>query len=184
MLSPAQVETLWLTKRSTLLRTAGKILFRFPRLGVDAEDVVQFALLRCLESKAIFREECELTTLMTTIMHNHVVHLQRRQTNFRCNNISLDEVGKNLHDRMPSPFDLAYRKEQTRIFESTADGMRDPEKYKKALRMRLDGYDIDEIAEHIGMNVNTVKVMFHRGRERTQRKAKMTMRFRSRTATA
>lgn len=170
MLSPAQVEQVWNEEYGKLIRSAKGILRKFQYLDhMDAEDVVQWAMMRALESKAEYRGDCSLSTLIVKVMQNHVLTEGRKRINHRSHNIPI-EVVNDLHDFGESPFDVAYHKQKVQILEESSGP------YLQVVQLRMKGNDIEEIAETLKMNQNTVKVVLHRVRMRAKRAARVTKR--------
>ncbi len=133
----------------------------------DASDLAQTVLLKVSRSMEGFRGESSIATwiyrIATNVAHDHVVSSLAKQ---REREILFDEAGS--MDDLPDP--VSSRGEQEFIRSEMNSCIRDlvdrlPENYRAVLLLsEFEEFTNDEIAEILGLSIDTVKIRLHRAR--------------------
>lgn len=129
----------------------------------DACDVTQEAFVRAWRNIASFRVGEPMAPWLYRIAHNLCIdHLRRKP-----NTLSLDvemEEGRDPADKTADPEKAAQDCETRRVINAAIADL--PEKYRAVMLLRHGkGMALEEIAESLGLPLNTVKVHLFRARE-------------------
>ncbi|QJD86117.1 RNA polymerase sigma factor [Cohnella herbarum] len=133
--------------------------FKYLRNHEDAEDAVQEAYSRIFLNLHKFNYSCKLSTWTKHIVKNLCIDMLRRRKSKPCNH--LDE---HIRDEGPTPDQIVVkREEQTRVVH-LVKAM--PDSYRDVFVLRFFGEcSIAEIADHLSMQVSTVKSKLFRGKK-------------------
>jgi RNA polymerase sigma-70 factor (ECF subfamily) len=133
----------------------------------DAEDVAQEAFLRAFRHLSIFRAEAKFSTWLKSITLNEARSRLRRQSVIRI--ASLDEPSNNaispllLRDWREIPSEVIEREEVRQLIQQAIEGL--PDMYRQVFLLRdAEGFDTNETAQALNINVPTVKGRLHRAR--------------------
>jgi RNA polymerase sigma-70 factor, ECF subfamily len=142
----------------------------------DACDVTQEAFVRAYRNIASFRVGEPFLPWLYRIAHNlSIDHLRRRP-----NNLSLDvevEEGREPGGGGNNPEDAAQENETKRLINAAIADL--PPKYRSVMMLRHgQGMPLEEIAEALGLPLNTVKVHLHRAREQMRKRLEHVMEVR------
>jgi RNA polymerase sigma-70 factor (ECF subfamily) len=127
--------------------------------AVDAEDVVQEALVKAIEA---FREQAEISNVdawLFRIAHNAALDFLRRQSRQR--SLSGDEDVTMIAD----PVDEIHQREAAAAGLHTFMRLSVTER-SGVILMDVLGYSLEEIGSITGSSIPAVKAALHRGRER------------------
>jgi RNA polymerase sigma-70 factor (ECF subfamily) len=144
-----------------LFRTARAIL----RDEAEAEDVVQEVYVRAFSKLADFRGESAILTWLTRITLNEArERLRRRKPTVAVDTLENRETAQVI--MLPSaanPEADVARGEIRRILEEAVDDL--PDNFRIVFVMRdVEDCSIEETAQALGLNPNTVKTRLHRAR--------------------
>jgi RNA polymerase sigma-70 factor (ECF subfamily) len=129
----------------------------------DACDVTQEAFVRAYRNLATFRVGEPFAPWLYRIAHNVCIDHLRRKPNTLSLDVEMDE-GRDPADKTASPEDSAQESETRRLINAAIADL--PDKYRAVMLLRHGrGMPLDEIAETLGLPLNTVKVHLHRARE-------------------
>jgi len=133
----------------------------------DAEDVAQEAFLRAFRHLSTFRAEAKFSTWLKSITLNEARSRLRRQSVIRI--ASLDEPSNRvispllLRDWREIPSEVIEREEVRQLIQQAIEGL--PDMYRQVFLLRdVEGFDTNETAQALNINVPTVKVRLHRAR--------------------
>ena len=150
-----------------LLRTTQRIL----RNRQDAEDALQDGLLSAFRKLSGFKGESQFSTWLTRIVINAALMRLRRTRPEGM--VSIDQV-LSPHDQPlattlpasgPNPEEIYERREQLQLFERTLQTL--PKGYRQAVWLRhVQGLQVRETAEALGLRAGTVKSRLSRARLR------------------
>lgn len=139
------------------------------RNETDAEDVAQETFLRAFQNLTKFRGESKFSTWLISIALNEARSQLRRRANIRV--FSLDEPQdpempsspEHLRDERDLPSVVLEREEVQRLLLEAVESL--PKIYKQVFLMReIEGLNINETAEILGISPSLVKVRLHRAR--------------------
>ena len=150
--------------RATLLRGLSRSLSRRGGGEAFAEDVVQEALLKIVESLDTFSGSSKFTTWAMTIATRIGISKLRR-AHFR--NVSLEQIaGENdlsleiVTDPGPTPGETSEREEVLGQLKQLIDS-RLTDKQRRVVQAALSGMPMEEIAARMDSNRNAVYKLFH-----------------------
>lgn len=153
----------------------------------DAEDAVQDALLAAFTHLDQFKGQSEMSTWMTTIVHNCALLQLRRRRNYV--HVSIDEsiggsdslsVAYQLTDQGPNPEDKCQHFELSTCLTRFC-GKLSPT-LRKTFRLRdIEGLSIRETAQILKIPRGTVKAQSARARRKIRELMQRALRPRSRT---
>lgn len=151
------MQNLFLKLKTRLLAVTSNLLIDTN----DAEDAVQETFCRLWQIKDRLANESETTALAITTAKNICIDQLRRKKVVRFEPIDKDSVF--LADR--DPVGLLELKDEYEIVKQMID-MRLSHLQKKILLMKeVDEYEIDEIAQKLGMNNSAVRMNLSRARK-------------------
>ncbi|HEY3266732.1 MAG TPA: sigma-70 family RNA polymerase sigma factor [Armatimonadota bacterium] len=134
----------------------------------DACDVTQEAFVRAYRNIATFRVGEPFAPWLYRIAHNLCIDHLRRKPNTLSLDVEMDE-GRDPKDRCAGPEDAAQESETRRLINAAIADL--PEKYRSVMLLRHGrGMPLEEIAETLGIPLNTVKVHLHRAREQMRQR--------------
>ena len=131
----------------------------------DAHDLVQDTTLRALNNEDCYADNTNFKGWVLTIMHNIFVNQYRRKVR---SNTLIDQTGdlfhlNNSHDSgASSPEGSFTASEITKAINSLPDDLRIP------FSLHVSGYQYNEIADHMGVPMSTIKSRIHMIRKRLQ----------------
>jgi len=133
----------------------------------DAEDLTQSVFLKVSRSLGDFRGDSSLATwiyrIATNTAHDHAMSSFSRQ---RGTELMFDDEGSvdDLHDPETHGTDKEYiRREMNACIRSIVEQL--PEHYRSVLVLSdFEDFTNQEIAEMLGLSLDTVKIRLHRGR--------------------
>ncbi len=129
----------------------------------DACDATQEAFVRAYRNLGSFRVGEPFAPWLYRIAHNVCIDHLRRKPNTLSLDVEMNE-GRDPADKSASPEAAAEEAETRRLINATIADL--PEKYRAVMLLRHGrGMPLDEIAETLGLPLNTVKVHLHRARE-------------------
>ena len=151
--------------RKTLLKGLGHML-RGRNSSIQADDIVQDAMLKILDKLDTFEGRSKFTTWAMTIATRTAISEMRRK---HCQNISLDSMmGDELKFEIVDPDVSASGQEADKntilikLKELIATRLTD--KQRQAVNALLNGLPVEEIASRTGSNRNAVYKLFHDAR--------------------
>lgn len=136
----------------------------------EAEDLTQEVFLKINRGLAGFRAESKLSTWIFRIATNAAMDLRRRKGMIPSLEMAFQEE---IEDDLPEEFHAAKgslqqgieHQEMSACIRALLDGL--PEKYRTILLLgEVEGFTGKEIGEILGLNLTTVKMRLHRGKER------------------
>lgn len=143
----------------------------------DAEDLTQAAMLKVSEGLALFRGEAQLSTWIYRIATNVALdrvrtgHFQFEQESIVANKSAVNgwEAAEDLAEHeCPSAEAMAIRGEMSACIREFVDRL--PASYRAVLVLSdLEGFKNSEIAEILGLSLDTVKIRLHRARNQLKR---------------
>ena len=125
------------------------------RDSYKAEDLKQDVFLRAIRYQDQF-DGRNLKSWLFTIAYNTFINECRRIKKIQENT---EKIVPNIHELCPMPDDGINVNEILQLVDKL------PERFKKAIRMRLDGYTYEEIAVELNVEIGTVKSRIHFGRK-------------------
>lgn len=129
----------------------------------DACDITQEAFVRAWRNIASFRVGEPFAPWMYRIAHNLCIDHLRRKPNTLSLDVEMDE-GRDPADKTADPEQSAQDCETRRIINAAIADL--PDKYRAVMLLRHGrGMPLEEIAEALGLPLNTVKVHLFRARE-------------------
>ena len=117
----------------------------------------------------------QFSTWLRTIAHNTALDTIDAETRARSRLVSLDKEGDHsgaiidvLGDEAATPLEQIVKEEDAEKLEGYIAGL--PDLYKDIARMRLvDGLQYKEIAEELGMELNTIRTRIRRAKEQIEK---------------
>jgi RNA polymerase sigma-70 factor (ECF subfamily) len=134
---------------------------RIVKLDQDAEEVTQDVFYRVLKGLSGFKGESKLSSWLYRITQNLSLNRIRDQRREREDTVGLPE---DLVSSAPAPEKEYEKKEAAEAVNSL------PDRYRKALELYYsDGLSYKEIAEEMGVPINTVKTLISRGKNEAEK---------------
>ena len=137
------------------------------RHSEDAEDATQEVFVRTYEALGQFAGRGSFGAWLRRLTVNHCLNrTQMAATKAAARSYSLDLLAETLPaSRETDPEEMFFRAENRARIQAELDYL--PESQRAALGMRLlDGLSYEEIANIMGVPVNSVRSWLHRGRAR------------------
>jgi RNA polymerase sigma-70 factor (ECF subfamily) len=135
--------------------------FRFLLSREEAEDAVQEVFVKLWKMRSGLSKYKSVEALAMTITRNYCLdRLRRKGREIRKGNTPAVDT------RTPdiSPEQLFEKKETYSIIIDLINDL--PEQYRTVLQLRdIDGYEYEEIADRLNLNINTLRVNLSRGRK-------------------
>ena len=122
-----------------------------------AEDLVQETLLKAMHSRALYRQDDNLTGWLGTIMRNTYLNTHQREQRY-----THPEEVVMCSDNSYCDSTIEH-KELSRMIEQLPADLRTP------LSLHITGYKYDEIAQKLTLPLGTVKSRIHTARERLKK---------------
>ncbi len=148
--------------------------------GRDAEDLTQEVFVKINHSLESFRGESQLSTWVYKIATNAALDrlrspsfVQKGQKSLSDESmpegeIQIIDVDSWTGEKKPSVETSMIRKEMNACIRAVIEKL--PENYRTVMVLsELEGFKNEEIAEIIGVSIDTVKIRLHRGRGRLKR---------------
>lgn len=148
-------------------QTVYRMAFSYMKNEADAEDVAQEAFLKAFRNLSSFRLESQFSTWLIAITLNEARSRLRRQSAVRIS--SLDEDPEDGHAVSPAllrdwreiPSETLERKEIRALLQQAVAGL--PPTYREIFQLRdVEGLNVAETSELLGISVSLVKVRLHR----------------------
>ena len=133
---------------------------------VIAEDLVQDILLYVWNGERKFLQIDELTNYLYRAVYNRSMMWLRRE---KCKSRHLNRLMLENDPESDEMFMATVREELLRQLYLYIDEL--PSEQRKVIRLSIDGLSVNEIAEKLGISVNTVKT--HKKRSFKQLRGKM-----------
>jgi RNA polymerase sigma-70 factor (ECF subfamily) len=120
----------------------------------ESEDLIQDTFYRAIANKDKFSEGTNIKAWLFTIMKNIFINNYRKKKNQNTylddseNQYVLGGMMANREDEADSPYEMTNIKDRIELVEST---------YLDAFMMYFNGYKYEEIANHMGIPLGTVK---------------------------
>ena len=137
-----------------------RYLYSLCRDASLAEELAAETFLEVVKSVALFREEADIKTWIFSIArHRWLRYLRRKREDVSLDNLpgELMAPGKSLEEQC-SDRELAVR--ICGLLEQ------EPERTRKVVRMRLEGYSFREIGVKLGISENSARVIDFRAKQK------------------
>ncbi len=156
--------------RERLLFTA----YRKIHCPAEAQDLVQFALLKSWRHLGSFRGQAAFSTWLTRILLNEI-HMYRRRSDYRRleyqEDLTSAEAVLVLADRLPqneNPQECVLRKEKVQLLRKMVQVL--PLKLRSVLQLDLEEISTDDVAERLALSAAAVKTRRFRGRNELRKR--------------
>jgi RNA polymerase sigma-70 factor (family 1) len=128
----------------------------------EAQDVVQDVFLRLVQLAPQFESHASLKAYLYNATHNKAISLIRQRNRNEGHVVNIEEAKEGEFDKADEEDEDVYHKEEVyqHLFESID---RLPQRQREVFLLAMKGKRNAEIAEQLGIAVNTVKVMKRRG---------------------
>jgi RNA polymerase sigma-70 factor (ECF subfamily) len=151
-----------------LMRRHNQRLFRAARAIVrdddEAEDVMQEAYVQAFRKLEQFEGRAKFSTWLTRIVVNEALARVRKR---RPHNERESDQADIVVSPMRSPEDDVSNRELGRVLEPLVDAL--PEEFRCVFVLRaVEGLDVAEVAESLGLSEETVRTRFFRARRMLQ----------------
>jgi len=149
-----------ITKNSTFLHS---FAIKFTRDVEDANDLIQDTILKALRYKDNFQEGTNIRGWLYTIMRNIFINNYKRKA---FQNTFLDKTDESFF--INSSQDMGFDSISSQINHAdivTAIGSLS-EDYRVPFNMFVEGFHYEEIAEHLGIPIGTVKSRIYHSRQK------------------
>src|SRR5690242_4611837 len=158
-----------------IMQRCNQRLFRIARAVVrddaEAEDMLQEAYARAFAAFEGFRGEAGVATWLTRIVLNEAHgRLRRRRPTVELEAVEAAQAGAQVLSFPGSAMSAdpeadAARGQIRRLLEQAVDEL--PEPFRLVFMLReVEELSVEETAEHLGLNAQTVKTRLHRARKR------------------
>ena len=141
-------------------RNLYRFAFRFLSSREEAEDAVQDVFIKLWKMKERLNQYRSVEALAMTITRNHCLDILRKRGR------EIIEDNQPIDSR-ESGYDAnaeADDRESVRILIKVVNTL--PEKFRRAIQLRdIDGYEYNEIAEILEINISTLRVNISRARK-------------------
>jgi RNA polymerase sigma-70 factor (ECF subfamily) len=148
-------------------RTVYRMAFSYMKNQEDAEDVAQEAFLKAFRGLASFRLESQFSTWLISITLNEARSRLRRQAVVRLESLDDDRDGDHpispalLRDWREIPSEALERGEVRSLLQQAVEAL--PPTYREIFQLRdVEGLNVAETAELLGISLSLVKVRLHR----------------------
>ncbi|PKO96856.1 MAG: hypothetical protein CVU12_02915 [Bacteroidetes bacterium HGW-Bacteroidetes-7] len=130
---------------------ASQVLFAIKLIGSkhDAEDLVQDVFMNIWRSKPIFRNEIAFKSYIYLSTRNRCIDFLRKK---RPPGDTIESIEHITHE-----VDFAVKEEAFRILEKAIEKL--PTQTKEIMKLSMSGLSIQEIANQLGVSVNTIKTL-------------------------
>lgn len=128
----------------------------------EAQDVVQDVFLRLVQLAPQFESHASLKAYLYNATHNKAISLIRQRNRNEGHVVNIEDAKEGEFDKADEEDEDVYHKEEVyqHLFESID---RLPQRQREVFLLAMKGKRNAEIAEQLGIAVNTVKVMKRRG---------------------
>jgi RNA polymerase sigma-70 factor (ECF subfamily) len=136
----------------------------------EAEDITQDVLIKVGKSLQQFRGDSALNTWIYRIVTNSAIDSLRRRNASRilsseCGEIDEDKEGPSVEETAPSVEADVIRTEMSRCIQEFVARLSEDYRIVMVLS-EMEGFSNAEIANIIGVSLDTVKIRLHRARQR------------------
>ena len=136
-----------------------RLAYSFTNDANDAKDLFQETMLKAISKFHQFKPGTNLKAWATTIMRNAYINQYRKNKRRRA--YSLDEFDRNAY--APTEDNMSESNMMSEEIIKQLETLRP--NYKSLLRMIMNGYQYDQIAEHFQLPLGTVKSRIHLARK-------------------
>lgn len=128
----------------------------------EAQDIVQEVFLRLVQLAPQFESHASLKAYLYHATHNKAISFIRQRNRNQGHVVIIEEAREGEFDKADEEDEDVYHKEEVyqHLFESID---RLPQRQREVFLLAMKGKRNAEIAEQLGIAVNTVKVMKRRG---------------------
>lgn len=141
-------------------RNLYRFAFRFLSSREEAEDAVQEVFVKLWKMRDRLHEYRNTEALAMTMTRNHCLDRLRKREREQSTRMPVAET----RTSDASPEQLYEKRETYKTIIEVINSL--PEQFRTVLQMRdIDGYDYEEIAEQLSLNVSTLRVNLSRGRK-------------------
>ena len=131
----------------------------------EADDLTQDVFLKVSQALSTFRGESTLSTWVYRIATNSA--LDKLRSSARVSEVSLDGENLAATDRSPDAEHRVFRKEMRDCLDQHIETL--PPTYRSVFVLsEIEGLTNPEIAQSLGISLQTVKIRLHRARQRLQ----------------
>jgi RNA polymerase sigma-70 factor (ECF subfamily) len=152
--------------KTTVIPLREKLLaYTFKLAGdqVEAEDIVQDVFLKLWSIRERLERYSNVNALAFKITRNKVLDELKRSRNERLENIEMSEY--NVYHTASNPETIAEQKDMVRHVKRLIEAL--PSLQQTIIRMKdVEGYELSEIAEITGTQIEAVRVNLSRARKR------------------
>ena len=168
---------------------ARRFCYRILRDVQIAEDAAQDVFLKLYRNAHQYRPMGKFSTYFYRVLGNLCfdrLRFEKRRAHVRSNPMDgakldahPDGAATGGNGRFRSPETALLKKEEAEIVRRTVAGL--PENLRRAIELReFEGLKYREIAEVLGVTLNDVKVLIHRGRKQVARRLKRVLQLENR----
>lgn len=154
----ASTFTLWMQAHGPALR---RVAASYARTAAEQDDLAQQIALGLWRALPSFREECSARTFVFRVAHNQAMHFATRERLRRPHPDADARVGAIADESGDPEAQLDARRRRARMYEALR-GL--PLAQREVLTLALEGLPHAEIAEVLGVTVNSVDVRLSRAR--------------------
>ncbi len=164
----AEFQQIYKTFQPIIVRYLSRLVGRH-----EAEDLTQEVFIKVSQALESFRGESKLSTWIYKIATNAAFDHQRdpsfaRKKQTTVLNISTPEMEIEIEDKRPSVEKSLIRKEMNQCIRNFIENL--PSDYRTVVVLsELEGLKNKEIAEILGITLETVKIRLHRARTRLRK---------------
>jgi RNA polymerase sigma-70 factor (ECF subfamily) len=134
-----------------------RVALKLTRNNDQARDLVQDTLLRALRNHSKFSEGSQLEAWLYTILRNSFINFYRKQQHRKKTDRQLEKQGWHVQGNHQQNEGVSRL-----LMKSIHQKLEDlPAPYRKALKLRMAGYQYAEISEITGEPLGTTKSRIH-----------------------
>jgi RNA polymerase sigma-70 factor (ECF subfamily) len=133
----------------------------------EADDLAQDVFLKVSEALSTFRGESTLSTWVYRIATNSALDKLRSRSSAHVSEVSLDTENPAAIDRSPDAEHLVFRMEMRDCLDQYIETLQ-PSYRSVFVLSEIEGLTNPEIAQALGISLQTVKIRLHRARQRLQ----------------
>lgn len=140
--------------------TLYRLAFRFLQSKEEAEDAVQEVFVKLWKMRDRLAEYRSLEALAITMTRNQCLDLLRK----RKRELKAEEPVADTRIADDNPEQLYEKNEAYHTIIGLINNL--PDQFRMVMQLRdIDGYEYEEIAEKLGVNISTLRVNLSRGRK-------------------
>jgi RNA polymerase sigma-70 factor (ECF subfamily) len=133
----------------------------------EADDLAQDVFLKVSEALSTFRGESTLSTWVYRIATNSALDKLRSRSSAHVSEVPLDAENPAAIDRSPDAERLVFRMEMRDCLDQYIETLQ-PSYRSVFVLSEIEGLTNPEIAQALGISLQTVKIRLHRARQRLQ----------------